>query len=116
MTLPEFDLQGDLCGPLVLLAILLFVGRKMVEDMNSCRRWGLRLAALAFLAFLASGLLSARSRDEAHVVALRSLFHAGLVLGAAWIILPVCSFIVHHTVVAPWRGLRRLTAERRRLS
>jgi hypothetical protein len=110
MSFHELDFNGDLCGPLLLLAVLVGVGGKVVAESPACRRWGVRLAGIVLLASVASGLLS-RQHDEPQLLALRALFHAGLVLGASWILLPLIGFFVHHTIVAPWRAVRRFGRE-----
>lgn len=107
--------HADFCSAILLIALLTFVGQRMVAGENNLQCWGLRLAAVAFVGFCAHGCLSSRVADlQAWLeIAVRGVLAAGLMLGAAWILLPIGAFVYRHTIGLLLRALqeRRQAAE-----
>jgi hypothetical protein len=101
--------HGDPCSLLLLIVILTLLGRKMVMDQPVAYLWGLRLAAGAFVAYVAYAIIrfSAWSDEDLVRVALRGLLAAGLALGATWILLPTAAFACHYTVGTFLESARR---------
>lgn len=99
--------EGDFVALGVAIVILCFVGAKMVGDKSAARTWGLRLAAVGFVAYFIYGCIKFRADDAGTLssVAFRGLFAAGLVLGASWLVLPIIAFIYQRTVGVLLRGL-----------
>ncbi len=83
----------------LLLAVLFVLGMKLVERDAKLQVLGKRLALGAFFLFVAiTASYRQPSSAEAWVsIILRSLVFAGIVLGAAWTLLPVGAFVYAHT-------------------
>lgn len=99
---------GDPCSLTLLALLLIFIGGKIVADKPHLYLWGLRLAVAGFVGFTAYQLLRYPfpQAEELLGFALRSLLAAGLILGVAWIILPLAGFIYAHTLGAGWQHFR----------
>ena len=100
-------LNDAIDGSTFLLLIVLFVlGMKLVERDATLQVLGKRLALGAFFLFVAITAIDRQPTDaEAWVaILLRSLIFAGIVLGAAWTILPAGAFVYAHTFGALFRS------------
>lgn len=98
---------------------LCLVASKLTDSSSVARAWGGRLAAVTFVVYAGYALVM-NEVDVLHA-ALRAALVSGLVLGLAWLLLPVLLWLGQHTVGALWhalgRGCRtvyRCHAERRR--
>lgn len=109
--------SADLCSGLLLAALLLFVGDKIVTD--ELRKPGVLLATVLFLL----SVLVRVARDGPHSgsawldLMVGALLTGGAALGFFWITLPTFSFLSDATVGALWRrgqDWRRQAEERRR--
>lgn len=93
-------LNDAIDGSMFLLGIVLFfLGTKLVEKDVALQVLGKRIALGAFFLFVA---ITASDRQPTNAEAwlailLRSLIFAGIVLGAAWTILPAGAFVYAHT-------------------
>ena len=88
--------EGDICGLLIIIAVLGFVGLKLVERQPKLLTWGLRLAVGTFLVFAIvrfNELESTTTSQLVFRVVLSGLAAGGLVLGPAWIVLSVLGFV-----------------------
>jgi hypothetical protein len=107
--------EGDFCWTTLLIAIFLGVGSRMIERRPDLQALGLRLSAIAFVAYLVYGAVRFEPMAaEGWVgIALRGLSAGGLTLGLAWIALALLAALGHHTILRPLAALRRwLTAAR----
>ena len=89
-----------------LLVMLCFLGAKLVERDAKLQVLGKRMALGAFFLFVAVTAIDRQPTGaEAWVaIILRSLIFAGIVLGAAWTILPTGAFVYAHTFGALFRS------------
>lgn len=103
---------GDPCSLTLLALLLIFLGGKIVADKPHLYLWGLRLAVAGFVGFTAYQLLRYPfpQAEELLGFALRSLLAAGLVLGLAWILLPIISFFYQLVIGQPAARLQRWAA------
>jgi hypothetical protein len=101
-------LPVDLCSSGFLILILLAVGGMMVRDHRQ-QVLGYRLAAIAYVAFLAlAGMESSATTSGAWAsLAFRGLFVAGIVLGIAWMAMPLLGALHHHLIRRPFAAARR---------
>src|SRR5688572_26916775 len=84
----------DPCFLGLVVTVLIVIGSRMVAGQPSLQSWGLRLAATAFLVY-GTYLWFSGKADEggpSWKLGLRCGCVAGVVLAAAWIVLPVFSF------------------------
>ena len=106
----------------LLLIVLLSLGAKLIERDTTLQALGKRLALGTFFLFV---VITASNRQptgaEAWVaILLRSLIFAGIVLGAAWTVLPVIAFAYAHTfgvlfrTFDDWSRAARRRAEERK--
>lgn len=102
----------DLLSLGVLIGILCFVGSKMVAVQSPAYQWGLRLAAGGFVAYCVYGCLTLRAAraDSLAAIAFRGLFAAGLVLGVAWVVLPIAGFLYQRSIGACMQRFRAWSA------
>ena len=94
-------------GPLLLLVLLLVLGTKLVERDEKLQTLGKKIALGAFFLFVAV-LANHQEPSMASAwvaIIVRSLIFAGIVLGAAWTILPSGVFVYEHTLGALFRSL-----------
>jgi len=108
--------DGDVCSVGFLILILLAFGGMMVHGRPDLDQWGRRLAAAAFVAYLILvGIEThAEKAEQWAALAFRGLFAAGLVMGGAWVVLPILAFVHRHAVEEPGRRVRRWREEARR--
>lgn len=101
-TLLEILHAGDYCSILLFVAILLWVGNKIVEQHPSIRQCGGYLAGVGFLAYGAYAWLRwpPRQANDLLAVGIGSLFAAAIVLALAWMGLPVLLLVWTTTVAA----------------
>lgn len=94
--------NGDLCSGLCLMAILFFIGAKMVERSPALYAAGFQAAFLAFLAYVivSCSELPAFAFEDILRAVLHGLFAGALTLGATWILLATIAFF-HRLCVAP---------------
>ncbi|GIW81433.1 MAG: hypothetical protein KatS3mg105_3240 [Gemmatales bacterium] len=94
--------QGDPRFLAVVIAILVFIGSKMVSGQPGLKRLGLRLGAA--IALIYGGYLyfylGAAQAESPWFLALRSLNAGGGVLAFTWIVLPVLNFVFNHLRLA----------------
>src|SRR5262249_22874302 len=93
---------ADPCFLGVVVAVLVFLGSRMVAGQPSVQGWGLRLGAIAFLLYGSYAWFAAEpdgSRLLGPLVA-RSACVGGVVPAAAWITLPVLAFLQQHLRLA----------------
>lgn len=115
------------CDPIdgstfVLLAVLYFLGARLVQSEAKLERFGKRIALTAFFLFVAilTAELKPSTADEWVMILLRSLLLAGIVLGAAWTISPVLAFAYTYTfgavfqTMGDWSRTARRRAEQRK--
>jgi hypothetical protein len=109
-------------GTLLLLIVLYLLGERLADGNTKLQLVGKRIALAAFFQFVF--LLAYDSKpstaDELVTILLRSLIFAGIVLGAAWTILPTSASIYSHTIEPvrqafnDWKqGIRRKSEERK---
>jgi hypothetical protein len=100
--------NGDPCSAVLLIALLAFLGAKVVASHPSLRSWGFRTAVCVFIAFCVWRYLDSPSSDpnDLLTIALRGLLAAGLALGVTWILLPVLAFFFSATIASPWAKCR----------
>ncbi len=109
-------------GTFLLLVVLYFFGARLVDGNTKLKLVGKRIALAAFFLFLAvlAGDWKPSTADEWVTILLRSLLFSGIVLGAAWTVLPVIVFFYDHTFGAlfrtldDWSRTARLRAEQRK--
>lgn len=109
-------------GMFLLLIVLYLLGSRLVNSDQKLQLVGKRIAIAAFFLFVAilAGEWKPSTADEWVMILLRSLLLAGIVLGAAWTVLPVVAFAYDHTFGAvfhtmdDWSRTARLRAERRK--
>lgn len=82
-----------------LIALLCFVGNKMVEPGSSTFRLSQRLAVAAFIAYGIYGCIVAgpTTAEQSFAISFRALFAAGLALGLSRVLLPAVAFLYHYT-------------------
>lgn len=93
--------NGDPRFLAVILAILVFVGSKMVSGQPGLRSLGLRAAAAMFLCY--GGYLYFYARGEGDTngwLALKAANAAGGILALTWIVFPILNFIISHVRLA----------------
>ena len=100
----------------LLLIVLCFLGAKLVERDVTLQVLGKRLALGAFFLFVAITAIDRQPTGaEAWVaILLRSLIFAGIVLGAAWTILPAGAFAYANTFGALFRSFEDWSRNTRR--
>jgi hypothetical protein len=85
----------DPCFLGLIVAVLVFIGSRMVAGQPSVQGWGLRLAVATFLIY--GGYLWFSGKPDEGIplwkLALRCGCVAGIVLALSWIVLPVLSFV-----------------------
>ena len=103
-------------GTFVLLIVLYCLGARLVQANEKLQSLGKRIALVSFFLFVA--LLAYEwkpaAADEWAMILLRSLVFAGIVLGAAWTVLPVLSFAYDYTFGALFRTLDNWSRAARR--
>lgn len=113
--------DGDPCSIGVAILILLWFGHFLADPRQ--RRQGIGLAGVAFLAFGAFrySVMPPDSGEDLQRLALRSLLAAGLILGLAWIVLPLGSgcfqflrSFLFLPIVQRWNSILGWVAERKR--
>src|SRR5438105_4372920 len=106
--------RGDPCTLFAVVALLLAVGAYLASPLQ--QKWGGVLAGTAFVAYGIYEFLtsSPSSADELFALAVRCLAVAGLVLGAAWIVLPLLATLGRVTSFVFLETPRRWAEEARR--
>lgn len=86
--------EGDYCALAFFSVILIFVGDRMIQSRPLLRIWGMRIAALAFVAFVVAHIVQAGSPtpSDLAMAAIVGLLGALVVLGPAWIVLAILGF------------------------
>lgn len=103
-------LHGDVCSLLCLIAILAFVGHKMLWHHQQLYLWGWRFATAAFLGYCIYAGFALRPSDAAAWlrVVLRALLAAGLTLAISWILSSVIQFAFTCIFAVPLARVRAL--------
>lgn len=100
-TLLDFVDGADPCFLGLVVAVLVFLGSRMVAGQPDVRGWGLRLGAAAFLLYGGyTWLVEPNGPRPPGTVALRAACVAGCVLAVSWIVLPVLAFVHSHLRLA----------------
>lgn len=100
-TLLGFVEGADPCFVCLVVAVLVFLGSRMVAGQPAIQGWGLRLAAAAFLLYGGYAWFAGEGGPRTPgAVALRAGCVAGCVLAATWTVLPVLSFVHGHLRLA----------------
>src|SRR5438270_406870 len=81
----------DPCGGLTAAAVVLVIGNCAVGGRERCRQVGAALGGIAFLVTLVAGFR--RGRDPLGLT-VAALVWGGLLVGAAWICLPILTGLV----------------------
>ncbi len=94
-------------GVFLLLIVLYFLGARLVGGNTRLQLVGKRIALAAFFlfVFVLAGDLKPSTADEWVTILLRSLLFAGIVLGAAWTVLPVIVYVYDHTFGAVFKTM-----------
>jgi len=87
--------EGDACSLLCLIAILAFIGSRMVEAKPATRQWGWRFAAGSFVGYALYTGVAMQPDDvgEWLRIVLRAVLAGGLALGPSWICLSIVTFV-----------------------
>jgi hypothetical protein len=113
----EFLEPDNWLAYLLIIVGLWFVGGKMNAGGRG-HRWPLRLGAGAFVVYACSAAYTDQpSRAENYLpILLKGALAAGLVSGAALVLLPIATFVYDHTLGASLRAVRAASARTRRRS
>ncbi|MGE3809361.1 MAG: hypothetical protein AB7K24_32255 [Gemmataceae bacterium] len=102
--------QDDYCSLPMLVGLLVYIGQRLVADRSQLRVWGFRLSVVVLIAYSTFRAWDwpLPAAGELVVIVVRGLFASGLVLGAAWILLPIIVTAYQLTVGAGlhWLGSR----------
>ena len=113
-----FDFLNDPIdgGTFLLLIVLYFLGARLVQGEVKLARLGKRIALAAFFLFVAVLASDGKpsTADEWVAILLRSLVFSGIVLGAAWTVLPVLAFAYSHTFGAAFQTMNDWSRSARR--
>lgn len=109
-------------GTFVLLAILYFLGARLVQGEAKLEKAGKRIALGAFFLFvwMLTAEFKPTSAEEWAIILIKSLILSGIVLGTAWTILPASAFLYAHTIGAmfqafdDWKQTARRKSEERK--
>ena len=101
--------QSDYCPLILLIAILCFIGSKVVETRPGLRTWGVRIAVATFVSFAIMKVAEVESHTAQSLLwaVVSAMFAAGLVLGPAWIILAMLRFFCRTVSEGHNRARRR---------
>jgi len=104
--------QGDYCPLIAVIAILYFIGFKMVHSQPVLHKWGVRTAAAVFLLFAITKFVEPESLTARNLLwaVVHALFAAGLVLGPTWILLAIAAFL-HRSISDGHKRARRRADE-----
>lgn len=104
----EFLLPGDPLPKITLAILLTYVGRLTVQADRRTDGWGLKVAYVVFVCYLAGVGWSrnARTGTAWTNVSFYGLITAWISLGAAWIVLPILTTLHRLLIAAPLHKLR----------
>lgn len=116
--MPPFSFLNEAIdiSTLMLLSVLFVLGGNLVNRKAKLQVYGKRIAGVAFFLFviiMVSEREPTRPSDWLGII-IRSLIFSGLVLGAAWTILPAGLFVYEHTLGALFRFLDDIERSRQR--
>lgn len=106
--------NADPCSLSFLILLLATIGQRSITEDRLLRNWGLRAAALTFLAYGGLRFYDSRPSNAGECLELivKSLAAGALLLGPTWIFLGVAAFLFREAIPALFRLVSRLAPSR----